>query len=74
MAARVTDNPWLIVSILGALIVLFLALRVVFPRYDWHPVGDGHAIIIYDKWTGRFQRAEWSADGKLQLMDVYTAP
>jgi hypothetical protein len=74
MAARFTDNPWLIVLSLGALIVLFLALRVVFPRYDWRPVGDGHAVIVYDKWTGRFQRAEWNATGKLQLMDVYTAP
>lgn len=74
MAARVTDNPWLIVSTLGILIVLLLALRVVFPRYDWRPVGDGRAVIVYDKWTGRFQRAEWNADGKLQLMDVYTAP
>jgi hypothetical protein len=74
MAARVTDNPWLIVAILGTSIVLLLALRVVFPRYDWQPVSDGHAVIIYDKWTGRLQRAEWSATGRLQLMDVYTAP
>jgi hypothetical protein len=22
----------------------------------------------------RFQRAEWNANGKLQVMDVYTAP
>jgi hypothetical protein len=74
MAARVTDNPWLIVSIIGASILLVLALRIVFPRYDWRPVSDGHAVIIYDKWTGRFQRAEWSSAGRLQLMDVYTAP
>ena len=54
--------------------MLLLALRVVFPRYEWRPVGDGHAVIVYDKWTGRFQRAEWNANGKLQLTDVYTAP
>jgi hypothetical protein len=67
-------NPWVVVAaaIFGTLLVL--AGHTMLPRYDWRPVGDGHAIVVYDRWSGRLQRAEWDADGKLRLSDVYTAP
>ena len=67
-------DRWALLAIGFGLLLLILAWRVVFPRYEWQPVGDGHALIVHDRWTGRFQRAQWDANGKLLLTDVYTAP
>jgi hypothetical protein len=30
------------------------------------------SIVVYDKWTGRVQRAVYSDDGGFKVMDVYT--
>jgi hypothetical protein len=67
-------NPWIVAgaAILGTCLVL--AGHTMLPRYDWRPVGDGHAVVVYDRWSGRFQRTEWDAAGKPHLSDVYTAP
>jgi hypothetical protein len=43
------------------------------PRYEWREVNaGGTAVIVYDKWTGRFQRAEYDPAGKVKTMDVLT--
>lgn len=67
-------DPWWLVGVFLLGVLILLGAHVAFPRYDWRPVGDGHAVMIYDRWSGRFQRAEWNSAGKLLLMDVYTAP
>ncbi len=58
----------LIVIAVGAL------LHIVFPRYEWRTVGTAGAmnIIVYDRWTGRFQRAVYDDKGSLNVMGVYT--
>ena len=43
------------------------------PRYEWRAVNaSGTALIVYDRWTGRFQRAEYDPSGKVKAMEVYT--
>lgn len=59
-------------ALLGVLLFGMLA-HTLFPRYDWRPVSDhGAAIVVYDRWSGRFQRAEYDAAGKVKPMDVYS--
>jgi hypothetical protein len=57
-----------------AVIAVGLFAHVLYPRYDWRPVEGGSAvsIVIYDRWTGRFQRAVYSDNGSLNVMGVYT--
>jgi hypothetical protein len=59
--------------------LLFVILVGIFahaflPRYDWREVREpnGVSIIVYDKWTGRLQRAVYDDKGSLNLMGVYT--
>lgn len=67
-------NPWIVAAAAIAGTCIVLAGHSLLPRYDWHVVADGHAIVVFDKWSGRFQRAEWDSEGKPHLSDVYTAP
>jgi hypothetical protein len=67
-------NPWLIAAAAVIGIALVVGGQKLLPRYEWRPVADGRAIVVYDKWSGRFQRTEWDDAGKPHLSDVYTAP
>ena len=50
----------------GALIV-----QSVFPRYEFRIIGeDGRAMVIYDRWGGQFQRANYDAQGEPSLTRV----
>ena len=44
------------------------------PRYEWREVHETSSlsIIVYDKWTGRIQRAVYDDKGGLNVMGVYT--
>ena len=44
------------------------------PRYEWREVHETNSlsIIVYDKWTGRIQRAVYDDKGGLNVMGVYT--
>lgn len=44
------------------------------PRYEWREVRETSAIsiIVYDRWTGRMQRAVYDDKGGLNVMGVYT--
>ncbi len=58
--------------LVGALIALGLILHAVFPRYEWQVVGDGgHVIVVYDRWTGQYQRAEYQQDGEVRADSVF---
>ncbi|HKB09255.1 MAG TPA: hypothetical protein VKD69_01330 [Vicinamibacterales bacterium] len=60
---------WALIGVL----VLGIFAHAFIPRYDWHVVNQaGTALIVYDKWTGRFQRAEYGSEGKVKAMDVFT--
>jgi hypothetical protein len=60
-------------ALLGV-IALGIFAHAFLPRYDWREVRDpnGISIIVYDKWTGRIQRAAYDDKGSLNLMGVYT--
>jgi hypothetical protein len=57
-------------------IALALFAHVFYPRYEWRPVEHGNgasvSVLIYDRWTGRFQRAVYAENGSLNVMGVYT--
>ena len=59
-------------ALLGV-IVFGIAAHVFFPRYEWRAVdASGSALIVFDRWNGRFQRAVYDANGKVKAMDVFT--
>jgi hypothetical protein len=60
-------------ALLGVLIAAIAAFRFV-PRYDYQVVPTPGAvnIVVYDKWTGRMQRAVYNDTGNLNVMGVYT--
>jgi hypothetical protein len=50
-----------------------MILHAVVPRYDWRLVGDnGHVIVVYDRWSGRYQRAVYDDQGNVTAMRVFT--
>ena len=59
--------------IAAGLVVMAMAIVIhaVFPRYEFRVVGDdGHAVIIYDRWTNELQRANYDAQGTPTLTPV----
>jgi hypothetical protein len=63
------------VWVAAALVALALAvvLHAVFPRYDYQVIGDdGRAVLVYDRWSGRFQRANYDASAEPSLSRVLT--
>ena len=61
---------YLLVTVIG----VALLAHVFFPRYEWRVVDNPGAVtvVIYDRWTGRFQRAVYDDKGGLNVMGVYT--
>ena len=60
-------------ALLGAIILAIFAHSFL-PRYEWREIHDASSvsIVIYDKWTGRIQRAVYDDKGGLNVMKVYT--
>jgi hypothetical protein len=51
----------------SAALVLAVAvlLHAIFPRYELMSHGaGGDAVVVFDRWTGQFQRAIYGADGE----------
>jgi hypothetical protein len=70
---KVPFDRFVIVAVLAGLAVLALFAHALFPRYDWRTVNpDGTALVIYDRWSGRFQRAVYDGSGRVKAMDVFT--
>ena len=59
----------LIVVIVGAALV-----HALFPRDDWRPVESSGSvsIVVFDRWTGYFQRDVYDDKGDLNVMGVFT--
>ncbi len=49
-----------------------LVFHALFPRYEWQVEGGGLSVVVYDRWQGRFQRADFQSDGSLKAWPVYT--
>jgi hypothetical protein len=60
-------------ALLGV-IALGIFAHAFLPRYEWREVRETSAIsiIVYDRWTGRMQRAVYQDTGGLNVMGVYT--
>lgn len=73
MAEGPTFDRFVIGAVLAALAVAALFVHAVFPRYEFRSVNpDGTAIVVYDRWSGKFQRAVYDETGHVKPMDVYT--
>ena len=55
-------------------IALGVLARVFFPRYEWRSLGDtgSVSVVVFDRWTGRSQRAVYDEKGSLNVMGVFT--
>lgn len=72
MADKPTFDQFVIGAVIAALAVLGLFAHAFFPRYEWRSVNpDGTALVVYDRWSGRFQRAVYDESGRVKPMDVY---
>jgi hypothetical protein len=70
LLGAVSNQPWVVIG--AILLAIALVLHAIFPRYEWRSVDtDGRAIVVYDRWAGRFQRAAWQADGTVQAMSLW---
>jgi hypothetical protein len=59
-------------ALLGV-IALGIFAHAFLPRYDWREIRDPGSVslLVYDKWTGRLQRAVYDDKGSLSVMSVY---
>ena len=65
-------DPWW--WALLVVIVIAVVAHAYLPRYEWRTVTGTNAIsiVVYDRWTGRLQRAMYDDKGGLNVMTVYT--
>jgi hypothetical protein len=70
MAIDNQDVRWF--AALGVIVLIVFAY-IYMPRYEWRTVGDSNSvsIIVYDRWTGRMQRAVYDNNGELHVNNVY---
>jgi hypothetical protein len=70
----VTSLPlgaWLVV--VAVLLAAATLVHPLLPRYDVRVIGqDPGSVLIYDKWTGRLQRAHYTPEGSPVLTGVVT--
>jgi hypothetical protein len=69
---RVTEWPsgvWTLGA--AALLAAGVILHALFPRYQITPHGgDNAAVVVFDRWTGQFQRAAYGPDGEPRISVV----
>jgi hypothetical protein len=71
MAIDNQDVRWFVA--LGVIVLLVFAY-IFLPRYEWRTIRDSSnavSIIVYDRWTGRMQRAVYDNAGQLHVNNVY---
>jgi hypothetical protein len=60
---------WIVAS--AAVLAAGLVLHALFPRYQLSAHGsNGDAVVVFDRWTGQFQRATYGADGEPRASSV----
>ena len=71
MAVDNQDVRWF--AALGVVVLVVFAYLLI-PRYEWRALSDADSVsvIVYDRWTGRIQRAVYDNKGGLNVMGVYT--
>ena len=70
MAIDNQDVRWF--AALGVIVLVVFAYLLL-PRFEWRTVNDANSVsvIVYDRWTGRLQRAVYGNDGSLNVMGAY---
>jgi len=61
--------------ILVAVIGVAALTHAFYPRYEFRSfdhTAAGVSVVVFDRWTGRFQRATWDEKGGLNVMGVFT--
>jgi hypothetical protein len=53
------------------IIAIAIVLHALLPRYSFTTVGqDGAVVLVFDRWTGQFQRATYGPDGEPRVTSV----
>jgi hypothetical protein len=59
---------WL--AIAAVALAIGVVLHAAFPRYTISTGQDGSAVLVFDRWTGQFQRATYGPDGEPRVTSV----
>jgi hypothetical protein len=63
------DVPTVVwIAVAAILIALAIGLHGIMPRYEFS--SNGSSVVVYDRWTGRFQRATYNEQGEPTLSQV----
>jgi hypothetical protein len=64
-----SQGAWIAAA--AALLSAALVLHALLPRYTLTTVGqDGAVVLVFDRWTGQFQRATYGPDGAPKVTEV----
>ena len=67
--ASLSLGGWLVAA--AAIVGVAIVLHALFPRYEMTTHGStGDAVVVFDRWTGQFQRAMFGTDGQPQTSVV----
>jgi hypothetical protein len=59
------------ITFAAAILSAGVVLHAFFPRYELTSHGaSGDAVVVFDRWTGRFQRAMYGPDGEPRTSSV----
>ena len=68
--ARVASGPILWVAS-AVLLAAAIVLHGLMPRYELTTVGaSGDSVIVFDRWTGQFQRVDYQTNGEPRATPV----
>ena len=58
-------------TLVAAILALAVVLHALLPRYTVTTIGqDGAAVLVFDRWTGHFQRATYGPDDEPRVTSV----
>jgi hypothetical protein len=66
----VSPAVWVAVALI--VVAVAITLHAVLPRYEFQMIENGRAMMIYDRWGGKFQRVNYDANGEPALTKVLT--
>ena len=66
----VSPAVWIAAAVLLMAGAIFV--HAIFPRYTYQVIDSGRVLVIYDRWAGKFQRANYDEKGEPSLTRVLT--
>ena len=64
-----TGSP-LLWTVAGALLAGAIVLHGLMPRYELTVGAGGDSVIVFDRWTGQFQRIDYQPNGEPRATPV----